>query len=517
MPFTIIAADGEIITTDDAGPYQYTPEGFNTGLATNSRPIGEWLGGGNFSRIYETQPWAASAINFLTRQIARLPLKSYKLDSQNIKRRVKTGPLPDLLRQPAPRKGPIHLKQWLAFPALLHGNSSLKKLRDRAGGTPRSLAPLYWPTMEVKTVDDEVEGDIVAWISRQFRRPAVIDPDDVLHIAWQPPTGHLGISPLKQLGTSLRIERAAQIWQESVFKNAARPSGGVTLPEAAAQDIELRKELRADLEQLHQGAYNAGRPVVMPPGADWKPFSYNANEAELIDQRKLTREEIAAVYNAPQPLIGILDHATYSNIAELHKILYGPVLGPWLVLIEEELNAQLIDGEPAFEGQFVEFDLKEVLRGDPLKESLALKNQLQTGLLTINEARQVMNLPPIDHPLCKLPMIPANNMQFIGANPGQDAEGLTDSDSLAIRQNLDRLADRMVRKAKNGEGAWDAARFNRELLEDLRKAGAEDSERVANTWTEAIGAIAADAMNDPDELRASFQALTLASTNGGSA
>jgi HK97 family phage portal protein len=511
MPFQLITANGEVISADEGGPFQYTPEGFNSGLATNSMPLSEWgSGGGSYRKLYETQPWVAAAVNFLTRQIARLPLKVYERDSQNNPERVTEGPLFNLVETPAPRRGPLHLKQWLAFPTLLHGNSTVKKVRDRAGGTPRRLLPMYWPAMELKTEDDEPEGEPIAWISRQFRRTAVLDIDDVIHTSWHAPQGHLGVSPLKQLGVTLQIERAAQAWQQGHLRNAARPSGGVTLPEAAAGDVELRKELRSDLENLHQGGHNAGRPVIMPPGSKWEAFGHNAAEAELIDQRKLDREEIAAVYNAPQPLIGILDHATYSNIAELHKILYGPVLGPWLVLIEEGFKAQVIDGEPAFEGQWVEFDLKEMLKGEPLKEAMRLKNELQTGLRTINEARKVLNLPPIDHPDCNRPMIPANNIAFIGGE-----QPALDEPVKAVRTNLERLAERLYRKAKAGENGWDAARFHRELVTDLKQAGDEDPERTAKTWIGAVGAIVDDALNEPEQLKASFEALQLTSTNGG--
>src|SRR5690554_6984432 len=51
--------------------------------------------------------------------------------------------------------------------------------------------------------------------------------------------------------------------------------------------------------------------------------------SDLIEARKLTREEVAAAYYIPPPLVGILDHATFSNIREQHKQLYQDTLGPW--------------------------------------------------------------------------------------------------------------------------------------------------------------------------------------------
>jgi HK97 family phage portal protein len=381
----------------------------------------------------------------------------------------------------------------------------MRKERMRVGATPTGFRPLDWRTLEPKEIEPG-SGDLDYWKRSQAGKdPEVIDVDDLVHFAWHAPAGVLGVSPLKQLGVSLRIEKAAQAYQEALFRNSARPSGGVTLPESVAGDREFRKELRSDLATLHQGVDNAGRPVILPPGSKWEQFSITAHEAELIEQRKVGREEAAAIYNAPQPLIGILDHATYSNIAELHKILYGPVLGPWIKLGEETFNAQVIAHEPAFAGQFVEFDLSEELRGDVVKEAAALRMQMQSGILTINEARQIKNLPKIDHPDCDRVMVPTNNMTFVGGStPDND-----DPAAQALSHHLQRVGNHLWRKARAGEDGWNAERFERELTEDLDVAGAVDPARAAKAWTGAIGAIVEDALNEPETLRAAFAALSI--------
>lgn len=497
MGLVYVTSDGEVIDPENAGPFQFTPEGFNSGLSTNSVPLESWAGGSHrsYANLYRSQPWLYITINFLTRQVSRLPLKVLEKDSQNVKRPVHDGELHQLLKAPAHRRGPIHLKQWMTFPALLHGTSTILQVSDRPGAPPSSFKPLDWRCMAPQF---DRAGVLTHWMYTGEGKRQPILPEDLLITAWDSPDGSdIGVSPLEPLGITTRLERAAQTWMEGHFRNSARPSGGVTMPEAAIGDPELRRELRDDLQRLHQGGANNGRPILLPPGGEWQAFGQSAHEVELIEQRKLNREEMAAVYNAPQPMIGILDHATYSNVAELHKIVYGPVLGPWLVLIEETFAAQVIAAHPAFEGQFVEFDLAEVMRGDVLKEAVALKTQIQTGLLTINEARQIRNLPKIDHPDCNRPLIPTNNLTPVGG--GEEAN--------ALQASLVRVGNRLYRKARAGEDGWDASRFHRELLEDLRTAEAREPDRVAKAWTSAVGAIVADAMNDPNVLRDSFAAL----------
>jgi HK97 family phage portal protein len=147
------------------------------------------------------------------------------------------------------------------------------------------------------------------------------------------------------------------------------------LPPDSKLKREEREELRQEIHDTHGGVDQAFRLMLLSGGMDFKGMSQTAVEAELIEQRKLDREEVAAVYDIPPPLIGILDHATYSNVAEMHRMLYVTVLGPPLVMLEETIKAELIDPEPAWEGHFVEFDLSEVLKGDTLKEIQALRGR----------------------------------------------------------------------------------------------------------------------------------------------
>ena len=51
-----------------------------------------------------------------------------------------------------------------------------------------------------------------------------------------------------------------------------------------------------------------------------------------LQTRKLTREEVAAAYWIPPPMVGILDYANFSNVTEFHKMLYADALGPWFTL-----------------------------------------------------------------------------------------------------------------------------------------------------------------------------------------
>lgn len=516
-PLTIIDADGNAETISGDTGVQYTPEGFNTGLATNSVPLETYLGGvGLYQRMYMRQLWVKVCVDKLTDLVLRLPLKVYERDSQGDKRRVLKGPLVDAIRTPAKRRGPAELKQWLIKPALIHGTAALRIRRAVPGGPPAGFEKLLWPYLEPRTLDPQdnaAQADYWRYTANP-KKPEILQPEDVLVIAKDPPRGVAGVSPLRPLAITLMIERAAQLYQAHSFRNSVRPPGGVTLPDnELAKDPEFRKAFSDELTRLQGGVENAGKPLTLPPGAKWEAFAYSAKDAELIDQRKLNREEVAAGYDVAPPLIGILDHATYSNITELQRALYQTTMPPWLTLIEDALLAQVIAPEPAFDGQWVEFDLNDVLRGDPIKEAASLKAGINGGGMTLNEARSVRNQPPIDHPNANVPLVPANNLLPItqlGNNGGVDNVGDDEPPAAAaLRRNITRAGDRIYRQMKAGEtDGWSPERFERELHADLTTAGMNgDAASTAKAWAGALEAIVAHAAGDPDVLRVAIAAL----------
>jgi HK97 family phage portal protein len=376
----------------------------------------------SFTQLYRSQPRVAMAVNKLARTIASLPLKVYRLNSQGDRERVREHRLVDLIDKPAPRFSSVNLKQWLAQPVLIHGNSTLLKSRTERNGPPTRLWPLDWRYMQAEVMDSRIEF----WKTTEFDNAVTLDPEDVLHLGWEAPDGRIGVSPLQQLGVTVRIERSAQEYQEAYLAQGFRPPSGIKTPEGVVLDKETRAEMRSDIDAVYAGAQGAGRPFLLPSGADWVTVAHNAHEAELIEQRKLSREEIAGVYDIPPPLLGDLDKATFSNITEQHKMLFTTILRPWLTLIEETFQAQIIEPEPAFRGLFVEFDLAEVLRGDKKTEIEALVMAVQAGLMTLNEARRVQNLPKFTGDgldWCDKPLIPVNNLASRPADPEADPAG----------------------------------------------------------------------------------------------
>lgn len=364
----------------------------------------------SFAELVATQPWVAAAVMRMLTWSVRVPLKAYRKTGTDSRERLHDHPLAQAIIDPWERGSQASLVTTMLGSLLVHGNGTTRILqgaRDRF-----HFDPVDWRTVKPLT---PFRSRISGWEIRDDGQTETISADEVVHLAWWSPLGPIGISPLQQLGVTIKIEEAAQNYQHSYLRQSARTPVALKLPDEHAMDPQERAELRADFAMHNAGALNAGRPILLPPGIEPHDLSgHNAHEAELIEQRKLSREEVASVYMIPPPMLGILDRATYANIQTQREMSYTDSLGPPLVLIEQTINAQLVRGLLREDDIYVEFDFAGVLRGDRLKEIRALREAIATGVLTPNEGRRAVNYPASDNPAADELYLPTNNLQPLG-------------------------------------------------------------------------------------------------------
>lgn len=367
-----------------------------------------------YSKLYRSQPWVAICVNKLARGIARLPLKTFELAANGDRARVREHPLPQLLGRPYPRGSAFRLKEAIVGSVAIYGNALVWKYRKGPGQPPAELWPIPWRYVT------PVSGKTTPISHYEYNGPAgrrIFLAEDVIHFAYWSPEGENGISPLEQLAVTLQLEDAGRRSAVASFRNGNRPGGALVT--AARLQEDHKQELKAEMKAVHEGPDNAFRLALLDAGLEWKPFAHTAQEAQTIEHRKLNREEVAAVYDIPPPIIGILDRATFSNVSEQHRMLYMDTLGPWLTFLEETLKASLVDEEPVYGDVFVEFDLSEVLKGDVKERSEAYQRFLQSGVYTPNDLRAIENLPRKDDPRADALYVPLN-MRAIDGGENED-------------------------------------------------------------------------------------------------
>lgn len=397
---TLQTADGRLLRVQ-------RPAGAGFGVSSRSMFPPMWSSGEragaddaflkSFEAIYRSQPVVASVIDRLTRRTSTLPFDSYRHLDGGAREIVVGDTLDSLIRRPMPRRSTVHLNAHVMQSMLIHGNALVAKVRTTdPEAPPNMLWPLDWGQLSAY---GEPGGTIEWWSTTQFgNQERFVAAGDTIHFAWPGPDGgEIGVSPLEKLGVTVRLDDAAARHQTAMFRNGSRPSLAVSLDDPNAKTEKL-EYARSRVEAMHKGVDNAGRTFFMGANVKVQPLSLSPVEVALIEQRKLNMQEVGMVFDLAGPLMGDMEHGTYSNVEELLRSLYRDVVPPWLALIEGTYQAQLIDQEPAWIGRFVSFDLTDKLKGDPVVLATSLKTQVEAGLLTRNEARRILNLAPDGDP-----------------------------------------------------------------------------------------------------------------------
>ena len=348
--------------------------------------------GADPSKLYRTQPAIRTVCDFLARNVAQLGLHVFTRASDTDRVRVREGELARLIERPNPWTTKYRWISALVHDLCLWGNAYWFITADPDGRLLARLRP-----DQVAVTGDGMTGPAGYTVTYNGRQSHV-SPDKIVHFrSYSPQAYDIGLSPMETLAGIVGEDIAAGNYRESFWRNAARHEGVLTRPaDAPPWSSSARTRFREEWEALYTGDLNSGRTAILEEGMTFTPTTFSARDSQYLEARKLTREEVAAAFHIPAPMVGILDHATYSNVREQHKQLYSDTLGPWLEQITEEIALQLIPRLPDAQGLYVEFNLAEKLRGSFEEQANQLRTSVGAPWLTRNEARALSNLPAVD-------------------------------------------------------------------------------------------------------------------------
>ncbi len=142
---------------------------------------------------------------------------------------------------------------------------------------------------------------------------------------FHPQDDHYGFSPMQAAAAAVDVHNAASRWSKALLDNAARPSGAIVDKGSDGQGLlaaDQYDRLLSEMESHHQGAANAGRPMLLEGGLDWKPMGFSPSDMEFQKTKEAAAREIALAFGVPPMLLGIPGDATYANYQEAHRAFY---------------------------------------------------------------------------------------------------------------------------------------------------------------------------------------------------
>lgn len=215
----------------------------------------------------------------------------------------------------------------------------------------------------------------------------------ILHLTlFNPLDDHYGLSPMEAAAVPLDIHNAAGAWNKALLDNAARPSGALVFAPstgAALSDTQFTR-LKAELETSYQGSANAGRPLLLDGGLDWRPLSLSPKEMDFVEAKAAAAREIALAFGVPPLLLGLPGDNTHANYAEANRAFYRQTVIPLVRRTADSLARWL---EPAFGPARLEPDLDAVEALATERESLWRRVQ-GADFLSVAEKREAVGYPP---------------------------------------------------------------------------------------------------------------------------
>ena len=277
---------------------------------------------------------------------------------------------------------------------LLHGNTYVLKEHDARG----VLTGLYIldPSRVKALVSDSGDvfyrlgDDNLSGVKETETVPASEIIHDRINAFFHP---LIGLSPIHAGGLSATQGLAALRNSTRFFTNMSRPSGILTAPGTITKDTADR--LKENWETNYTGK-NFGKVAVLGDGLKYDKISMSAAEAQLIEQLRHSDEDICRVFAVPPFKVGIGAMPTYQNAEVLNQIYYSDCLQVLIEQFEASMDEGLGLTAPV-NGRMlgVELDLDDLLRMDTATKIKTLTDGVRGAVLTPNEARRRLNLPPL--------------------------------------------------------------------------------------------------------------------------
>lgn len=305
---------------------------------------------------------------------------------------IEAHPLLSLLARPnTDEDGTALFERWYAF-LQCAGNAYLEALS--IGGAVRELHVLR--PDRVQAVKG-ARGRAYAYTYTVDGETATIPAASLLHAKlFHPLDDAYGFSPIEAASRAIDVHNAGGYWTKALLDNSARPSGALVYKGPENQpnltDDQFRR-LKRELEDAYQGSGNAGRPMVLEGGLDWKTMSYAPSDLDFAAGRDAAAREIALAFGVPPMLLGIPGDNTFSNYREANLSFWRQTVLPLAARTASQLTR--------FLGTRFGESLRLAVDADAV-DALALERESvwerigAAGFLTLNEKRQAAGYSPLE-------------------------------------------------------------------------------------------------------------------------
>jgi HK97 family phage portal protein len=314
----------------------------------------EWLGGMRSYMVMPGQPvWmdrnyaqfaqeaymrnviAHRAIEMVAVAAASIPYELVSVGGRGVRRDIRSHALLDLVRQPNPGQSGVEFLQALYKYRLISGNAFVQAAGPKEGA-PKELYLLRPDRVALIAGKAGLAAGYrytVGDVSKDFPVDRMTGASAVLHLkSFHPLNDWYGLSPVEAAAYSIDQHNQSSAWNQALLQNGARPSGALVVrPDAAgggALSEDQYSRVKQQIDEQFSGPANAGRPLLLEGGLDWKEMSLSPHDMDFVQARHTCARDIALAFGVPPQLLGIPGDNTYANLQEARLALWEQTVLP---------------------------------------------------------------------------------------------------------------------------------------------------------------------------------------------
>ena len=333
-------------------------------------------------------------VNLVSQTASHVPWQIFSIKSS--RRHLEPfHPAAKLLKKPSANKGGAEFFAELIANKLLFGNAYIL-----ASGSGKMLpSEIYLlPSQNTNLIIEQ--GRAVAYKYHSHSGETIYPINYLSHMSrilhiknYNPSNPLMGLSCLDPAQASIEAHHMASRWNSNLLKNGARPSGALMMKDGNGYlSDEQFERIRDQLNEKYVASANAGRPMILEGGLDWKEMSISPKDMDFIESKNSAAREIALAFGVPPQLLGINGDNTYSNMQEARLALWEETLIPLLDKLADSMTNWL--SYLFNEEIIVDFDRDAISALTAKRENLWDKIA-SSDFMTINEKRNFVGLSPI--------------------------------------------------------------------------------------------------------------------------
>ncbi|MDX1974456.1 MAG: phage portal protein [Rickettsiales bacterium] len=374
-----------------------TAPGLRSYMIAPGQPVWMERDYAQFSReAYIKNVIAHRAINLVASSAASVYFKLLSIGPRGGRKELLVHPVASMLQQPNPLQGMGDFFQALYQYRLISGNAFIQAVG------PKDAAPTELHLLRPDRVAViPGKGTLPAAYRYSVAQQAIDFPVDrytgrsrILHLKnFHPLSDWYGLSPVEAAAYSIDQHNQSGAWNQALMQNGARPSGALVVRGEGSQTLsdDQYHRIKRQIDEEFSGPANAGRPLLLEGGLDWREMSLSPKDMDFIEAKHASARDIALAFGVPPQLLGIPGDNTYANLQEARLALWEQTVVPLLQATADALQSWLL---PMFAANL------ELVPDLDAVTVLATRNQAmwdrleKASFLTDDEKRAAVGYPP---------------------------------------------------------------------------------------------------------------------------